>query len=352
MPGFDRRLDRRSSVFFKLHGELHNQHGVLCRQTNKNDKADLRDEIIIHPSAPDAEQRKRQAHRRDQEDGRRQRPTRPSIQSKADRLSPHYCHAAEGGDRDPMIESVQVEHTYGASREALWDINFVIERGEFVAIVGPSGCGKTTLLRLVAGLLEPSSGSITVSGVSPAEARRTKLCMSYVFQDALLLPWRSVFGNVRLPLELRGMSTDLRRRKTTDALNQVQLNGCDDLRPHELSGGMQMRVSLARAIAVDPDLILMDEPFGALDVVARQALHDELMRVWGLQRRTIVMVTHDILDALYLSQRVLVIGGSPGRLIAEYLIPFDYPRSWAVREDPVFLSKAREIMNSLKRASV
>jgi NitT/TauT family transport system ATP-binding protein len=251
-----------------------------------------------------------------------------------------------------MIESVQASLAYGASREALRDVSFQIEQGEFIAIVGPSGCGKTTLLRLLAGLVEPTSGAITISGVCPAEARRKKLCVSYVFQDALLLAWRTVLANVRLPLELRGVSAELQQQKASEALSQVRLFGADMLRPHQLSGGMQMRVSLARAIAIDPDLILMDEPFAALDVVARQALNEELLRTWTHIRKTIVIVTHDIMDALFLSQRVFVIGGSPGRLIAEHRVPFDYPRSWSVREDPRFLSVAREILDSLKRASV
>jgi NitT/TauT family transport system ATP-binding protein len=209
---------------------------------------------------------------------------------------------------------------------ALTDVSLAIDAGEFVTVVGPSGCGKSTLLRLASGLETATNGTIEVS------ARAT----SYVFQDATLLEWRSALRNVELVGELRGVSRDERRERARAALDLVGLTGFETQHPRQLSGGMRMRVSLARALVAEPDLALFDEPFGALDEITRLQMQTELQRIFRQEHFAGLFITHSVSEAVYLSTRVLVMSGRPGRIVAEIPIPWDYPRSPELRYSAEF----------------
>jgi NitT/TauT family transport system ATP-binding protein len=232
--------------------------------------------------------------------------------------------------------------------EALVGIDLTIPRGQFVSLVGPSGCGKSTLLRLVAGLVAPSAGTLSVDGHDPVTARRTRQELAYVFQEATLLPWRSVAANVALPLELRG---ERNPKRVAEALEMVGLSEFARALPRELSGGMRMRASIARALVTRPDLLLLDEPFGALDEITRQRLNLELLRLWEANGWTALFVTHHVQEAVFLGQRVLVMSPRPGRLIADLEIPFPSPRSEELRLDPAFARTAAEVADHLRRSA-
>jgi NitT/TauT family transport system ATP-binding protein len=199
---------------------------------------------------------------------------------------------------------------------ALDGLNLTVGRGEFVCLVGASGCGKTTLLNLVAGLEQPTAGTIETSGL------RTAL----MFQEAALFPWLTVAGNVELPLRLHGMGRAQRRRRAAELLERVRLRGFGDRRPHELSGGMRQRAALARSLAQDAELLLMDEPFGALDAMTRDILHDELERVWRDAGLTVLFVTHNVREAARLGDRVVLLTSRPGRIAAEFPVELARPR--------------------------
>jgi len=244
-----------------------------------------------------------------------------------------------------LVSASNLGKRFASGVEALARVDLEIRRGEFVSIVGPSGCGKSTLLRLVAGLTRPTDGSLTVDGQSPLEARRTRQELAYVFQEATLLPWRTVAQNVALPLELRG-------QQDSAAVDQVlELVGLADFArayPRQLSGGMRMRVSIARALITRPDLLLLDEPFGALDEITRQRLNEELLRLWESERWTGLFVTHSVYEAVFLSQRVLVMSARPGRLIADIAVPFAHPRLPDLRTAPEFNRLAGEVSRQLQ----
>ncbi|HWC86632.1 MAG TPA: ABC transporter ATP-binding protein [Solirubrobacteraceae bacterium] len=209
---------------------------------------------------------------------------------------------------------------------ALHDISLEVRDGEFLSLIGPSGCGKSTLLRLVAGLIEPSSGSISIGDESPAQAR-ARYDLGFVFQEPTLLPWRTSLENVTLLLDVaRRGSTAERRRRGLELLDLVGLRDFADAHPAKLSGGMQRRVGIARALALDPRILLLDEPFGALDEITRQRMNMELLRVWAQQRTTALLVTHNVGEAVFLSDRVLVMGTRPGRIIAEVTVDLPRPR--------------------------
>ena len=239
---------------------------------------------------------------------------------------------------------------------ALSNVNLRVGRGEFVSVIGPSGCGKSTLLRLIGGLLQPTEGRVDLAGATPAEAQRRK-AIGYVFQDPSLLPWRNVIANVTLPLEVnRRRRSEDRRRSPHDLLHLVGLSQFESYYPRELSGGMQQRVALARALVFEPSLLLMDEPFGALDEITRRAMRYELLRIWqarlpacrtgwpdgqagdgGSGRKTVVFVTHSIPEAITLSDRVVVMSGSPGTVRAVIDIDLPRPRDEDMETQPAFL---------------
>jgi NitT/TauT family transport system ATP-binding protein len=211
----------------------------------------------------------------------------------------------------------------GAEVQALEDVSLSVRKGEFVSLIGPSGCGKSTVLRLVADILHPTSGKIVVDGCSPDQARRRRL-FSFMFQDPVMLPWRNVQKNVELALEIQGAPAKLRTERTLDLLSVVQLKGFEDRSPAELSGGMRMRAALARALTVNPPLMLMDEPFGALDEITRDTMNLELLRVWQETTAAVMFVTHSIDEAVFLSDRVVVLTPRPGRI--KEIVTIDAPR--------------------------
>ena len=252
---------------------------------------------------------------------------------------------------EPLIVIDRVGKTYANGTVALDEISFDVHEGQFVSLVGPSGCGKSTLLRMVAGLGPITTGEILVEGLSPRRARQEKADTAFVFQDANLMPWRNVMGNVELPLELRGVAKSERRATAMQALETVGLAEVTKAYPRELSGGMRMRVSLARALAAHPRLLLMDEPFGALDEITRQRLNGELLRLCALANWTVVFVTHNVFEAVYLSTRILVMSARPGRIIAEVPVPLPHPRVPEIRTDPEFTRIVREVVTLLGSAT-
>lgn len=252
-------------------------------------------------------------------------------------------------DQPPLVRAHALGATYVGSVAALAGVDLAIPRGQFCSIVGPSGCGKSTLLRLVAGLLRPSAGEVQVAGLAPAAARRQAARISFVFQDATLLPWRSVTHNVALPLEL--LATPAARRGELVERN-LQVVGLADFRhshPAQLSGGMRMRAALARALVTDPELLLLDEPFAALDDISRGTLNEELQRLWSERRWTGIFVTHNIAEAVFLSQRVLVMSPRPGRIKADIPVPFATPRTAELRADAAFARLTGEVAAALRR---
>jgi NitT/TauT family transport system ATP-binding protein len=254
-------------------------------------------------------------------------------------------------DELPLVRAHALGATYVGSVAALAGVDLTIPRGQFVAIVGPSGCGKSTLLRLIAGVLRPSSGEVRVAGLPPAAARRLRARISFVFQDATLLPWRSVAENIGLPLELQRTPA---ARRATVIDRGLELVGLGDFRhryPAELSGGMRMRAALARALVTDPELLLLDEPFGALDDISRCVLNEELQRLWFARRWTGIFVTHNIAEAVFLSQRVLVMTPRPGRIQADIPVPFALPRAADLRAEPAFARLTGEVATALRRAA-
>jgi NitT/TauT family transport system ATP-binding protein len=231
--------------------------------------------------------------------------------------------------------------------QALSDISLRIGGGEFVSFIGPSGCGKTTLLRAVADLENPTSGSIHVNGMSPREAR-AKRAYGYVFQAPALYPWRSVARNIALPLEIMGFSKAEREARIAKGLELVNLSGFGGKYPWQLSGGMQQRASIARALSFDPDLLLMDEPFGALDEIVRDMLNQQLLRLWDVTGKTVLFVTHSIPEAVFLSTHIVVMSPRPGRIYD--VIECNFPRNRAldIRETPEFLAIANRVRQGLR----
>ncbi len=233
-----------------------------------------------------------------------------------------------------------VFHTPLAAVTALDGVSLSIADGEFVAIVGPSGCGKTSLLRLLAGLIAPTSGSVLLRGETLGGPRPD---IGFVFQQPTLMPWRTALDNVMLPLELRNTPLPQRRQRAVELLAMVGLAGFEQARPRELSGGMQQRVALARALAYDPAVLLLDEPFGALDALTRERMNLELLRLWQDHRRTVALVTHSIHEAVFLADRVLVMRPRPGRICRAVDIPITRPRTLDVMSTPQFAALAHQV---------
>jgi NitT/TauT family transport system ATP-binding protein len=237
--------------------------------------------------------------------------------------------------------------TGDGSVTALTDVDLAIERGEFVSLIGPSGCGKSTLLRIIGDLTAPSAGVIRVNG-KPAERARRDRDYGMVFQAPVLMDWRTIAKNIELPLEIMGFPAGERRRRTEDLLKLVDLDGFAARRPWELSGGMQQRVAIARALAFDPKLLLMDEPFGALDEMTRERMNTELMSIWRRTNTTIVFVTHSIPEAVFLSTRVAAMSARPGRIGRVIDIDLPQPRTIETRESPRYFELVTTVREALR----
>jgi NitT/TauT family transport system ATP-binding protein len=231
--------------------------------------------------------------------------------------------------------------------QALSDVDLDIRKGDFVSFIGPSGCGKTTFLRVVAGLEQPTGGEIAVNGMSPDEARQAR-AYGYVFQAAGLYPWRTIAGNVKLPLEIMGFSKADQEERAARVLDLVELDGFGAKYPWQLSGGMQQRASIARALSFDADILLMDEPFGALDEIVRDRLNEELLRLWAATGKTVGFVTHSIPEAVYLSTKIVVMSPRPGRIsdVIESDLPAERPLD--IRDTPEFLALAHRVREGLR----
>ncbi|SCF84589.1 NitT/TauT family transport system ATP-binding protein [Streptomyces sp. MnatMP-M17] len=242
---------------------------------------------------------------------------------------------------EPIVKFSGLTKRFADGTVALSDLDLSIRPGEFVSLVGPSGCGKSTLLRIAAGLSPISEGRV--------ETRFDSL--GYIFQDATLMPWRTVARNVELLAQLEGLPKARRRRLAQEAIDLVGLGGFEDNYPKTLSGGMKMRVSLARSLTLNPNPFMFDEPFGALDAITRERLNDEVLKLYAERRFTALFVTHSISEAVYLSSRVVVMAPRPGRVIGEFDIPFDYPRSPHLRYGEEFGAIAHEISECLRGVS-
>ncbi|MBP1736521.1 MAG: ABC-type nitrate/sulfonate/bicarbonate transport system, ATPase component [Oscillospiraceae bacterium] len=230
---------------------------------------------------------------------------------------------------------------------ALTGVSLDIEKGEFISLLGPSGCGKTTLLRIVADLLAPTSGQVLIDGSSPREARLQKK-YGMVFQSPVLYEWRTVQKNIELPLELMKLSKEERAERARKMLELVGLTDFAHHYPQQLSGGMQQRVGIARALALRPEILLMDEPFSALDEFTREKLHEDLLRIWGKTNKTVLFVTHNIAEAVFLSDRVCVLSPHPGRLSAVVNIDLPRPRTMELRDTPEFTALVAKVRNSFE----
>ncbi len=230
---------------------------------------------------------------------------------------------------------------------ALKDVSLDINKGDFVSFIGPSGCGKTTFLRCIAGLETPTGGAITVNGMTPEEARKSR-AYGYVFQAAGLYPWRTIGGNIRLPLEIMGFSKAEQSERVSRVLDLVDLAGFEKKFPWQLSGGMQQRASIARALAFDADILLMDEPFGALDEIVRDHLNEQLLKLWARTEKTIGFVTHSIPEAVYLSTKIVVMSPRPGRIsdVIESPLPKDRPLD--IRDSKEFIEIAHRVRDGLR----
>ncbi|SET09692.1 NitT/TauT family transport system ATP-binding protein [Marinobacter segnicrescens] len=252
----------------------------------------------------------------------------------------------------PVLQVSSVDKIYGNGTVALKGADLTVKQGEFVSLLGPSGCGKSTLLRIMAGLGQVTTGNVRWweqdYGVVGSRGRK----LAFVFQNATLMPWARVRKNVRLPLDLEhaGKSEDV-EQKIDDALGMVGLKGFDNSFPRELSGGMQMRASIARAMVTEPNLLLMDEPFGALDEMTRNKLNDDVLKLWKEKGWTIVFVTHSVYEAVYLSSRVVVMAARPGRIVDDIAIEESYPRSPNFRVSTEFAGYCRQVSQALERAS-
>jgi len=244
---------------------------------------------------------------------------------------------------EPVVQVRNLSMTYpdhNGGLEALHDISFSVAPQEFVCVVGPSGSGKTTLLRILAGLLRPSRGEVRFSACSPGGS---EACISLVFQQANLMPWRTALDNIALPLELKGIKLEKARALAQDWMALVGLQGFENAWPGDLSGGMAQRVAIARALIQDPDLLLLDEPFGSLDALTRERMADELLNLWQARRTTVIMVTHSISEALLLSDRVLVFTPRPGQVALDLPVELPRPRLEEIRYTSIFGELAKKL---------
>ena len=244
-----------------------------------------------------------------------------------------------------------VDKIFNSEITALSDFNLSIKEGEFVCFLGPSGCGKSTALRMVAGLGEATTGSVEVFGKTPREIIENQNDVAFVFQDANLLPWRTVLDNVFLPLELKGGNKKEQKQEAVRVLEMVGLKDYLKAYPRQLSGGMKMRVSIARALAAKPKLLLMDEPFAALDEITRQTLQMELLDIWQKEKMTILFVTHNVFEAVFLSTRIAIMSARPGRLSSLIDIDLPFPRELSSRTNPRFTEYVELASEKLERGN-
>ena len=250
----------------------------------------------------------------------------------------------------PVIQAKALDLTFQTNDgpvHALKDVNLNVEKGDFVSFIGPSGCGKTTFLRCIAALETPTDGALTVNGMTPDEARKAR-AYGYVFQAAGLYPWRTIAKNIKLPLEIMGFSKSEQDKRVERVLKLVDLEGFGGKYPWQLSGGMQQRASIARARAFDADLLLMDEPFGALDEIVRDHLNEQLLALWESTGKTICFVTHSIPEAVYLSTRIVVMSPRPGRITDVSESPLPKERPLEIRDTPEFIEIAHRVREGLR----
>ena len=259
--------------------------------------------------------------------------------------------ATEAAAAAPAISLLSAEMTYPNGVQALRPVDLTIEEGEFITLLGPSGCGKSTLLKLVAGLLEPSDGRLLLWRKPVHRLDESGRKLAFVFQSPTLMPWASVQANVRLPLDMAGVPKAEADERVKEALALVGLDKFATALPRALSGGMQMRVSIARGLVMQPDLLLMDEPFGALDEITRHKLDADLLELWRKKKLTVIFVTHSIHEAVFLSSRVIMMASRPGRVVEELRIDEPYPRNADFMLTPRFAAYARQLHDSLVRAS-
>jgi NitT/TauT family transport system ATP-binding protein len=250
----------------------------------------------------------------------------------------------------PVISATSLDLTFQTADApvlALKDVSLDINQGDFVSFIGPSGCGKTTFLRCIAGLETPTGGTLTVNGMTADEARRAR-AYGYVFQAAGLYPWRTIAGNIKLPLEIMGYSKADQNERVARVLELVELSDFGAKFPWQLSGGMQQRASIARALAFDADILLMDEPFGALDEIVRDHLNEQLLELWGRTNKTIGFVTHSIPEAVYLSTKIVVMSPRPGRITDVIDSPLPKERPLDIRDSPEFIEIAHRVREGLR----
>ena len=269
-------------------------------------------------------------------------PERPSISP-----LPPAAGASPARELAVSVRGASVVYPSGdAPVRALHEVDLEIAPGEFVALIGPSGCGKTTLLRVIADLEPISGGEVLVNGMTPHDARLAR-AYGYVFQAPALFPWRTVLGNVMLPLQIQGRAAAACKAIAMEQLERVGLAGFERKYPWQLSGGMQQRVSIARALGFEPRLLMMDEPFGALDEITRDRLNEQLQQLWQRDRRTVVFVTHSIAEAAYLATRIVVMSPRPGRIVREIRSPLPDARHLGLRDSPEFVAVAHEVREAL-----
>jgi NitT/TauT family transport system ATP-binding protein len=270
-------------------------------------------------------------------------------------LAPNKTSPAEAGAREragaPVVEVLSAEKVFPNGTRALAPIDLTVAAGEFLTLIGPSGCGKSTLLKLIANLLEPTDGRILWWSGEFKKVETSGRSLAFVFQDPTLMPWARVDANVRLPLDLAGVAKDESRPRVREALVRVGLEGFARHYPRQLSGGMKMRVSIARSLITEPDLLLMDEPFGSLDEFTRNRLDGDLVRLWWERRLAVVFVTHSIYEAVFLSTRVVVMGAQPGRIFKTMAIDEAQPRDESFRNSPRFAEYCRALSALLAEVS-
>lgn len=260
-------------------------------------------------------------------------------------LEVHSPPGSTHASRDLSFISIRnVNKEYLPNKQVIRDLSLTVKSGEFVTLLGASGCGKSTLLKMIAGLSTISDGTVEIDGLNPQRARDI---MSFVFQDPTLLPWRTVARNVELALEFEGVPKPLRAARVNSVLNLVGLGDVSSYYPRQLSGGMKMRVSIARALATTPQLLLMDEPFGALDAMTRNRLNEELVVLKEKQRWTTLFVTHSITEAVFLSDRIILMSADPGRVVEEIAVPLAGSRTADLRSEPAFLNLVGQVSRAL-----